>query len=155
MSVKVHLIAAARPNFMKVAPLYHALKATDWATPVLVHTGQHYDVNMSGWFFRDLGQAPQVRGNFMGRNDALVPGSQNVIGAQGVAGRIYAFGQNNRVCPEKAPLAGFGTQLFGNRGDTAGGLDTNCQNDQIEMKGLPGAAFRIFANDAQFIRHEV
>ena len=27
----VHLVAAARPNFMKVAPLYHALAATDWA----------------------------------------------------------------------------------------------------------------------------
>ena len=43
----IHLIAAARPNFMKVAPLYHALKATDWAKPVLVHTGQHYDRNLS------------------------------------------------------------------------------------------------------------
>ena len=51
----VHLIAAARPNFMKVAPLYHALKATDWANPVVVHTGQHYDANMSDVFFRDLG----------------------------------------------------------------------------------------------------
>ena len=40
---------------MKVAPLYHALKATDWARPVLVHTGQHYDVNMSDVFFQDLG----------------------------------------------------------------------------------------------------
>lgn len=39
---------------MKVAPLYHALKKTDWARPVLVHTGQHYDVNMSDVFFRDL-----------------------------------------------------------------------------------------------------
>ena len=51
----VHLIAAARPNFMKVAPLYHALKASDWANPVVVHTGQHYDANMSDVFFRDLG----------------------------------------------------------------------------------------------------
>jgi len=51
---KIHLIAAARPNFMKVAPLFHALKSTDWAVPVLVHTGQHYDVNMSDVFFRDL-----------------------------------------------------------------------------------------------------
>ena len=50
----IHLIAAARPNFMKVAPLYHALKATAWAEPVLVHTGQHYDANMSGTFFQDL-----------------------------------------------------------------------------------------------------
>ena len=52
--LKVHLIAAARPNFMKVAPLYHALRATEWAEPILVHTGQHYDVNMSDVFFRDL-----------------------------------------------------------------------------------------------------
>jgi len=51
----VHLIAAARPNFMKVAPLFHALGATDWANPVLVHTGQHYDHNMSDAIFRDLG----------------------------------------------------------------------------------------------------
>ena len=51
----IHLIAAARPNFMKVAPLYHALKATDWAKPVLVHTGQHYDRNMSDAILEDLG----------------------------------------------------------------------------------------------------
>jgi UDP-N-acetylglucosamine 2-epimerase (non-hydrolysing) len=50
-----HLIAAARPNFMKIAPLYHALNAArDWAEPVIVHTGQHYDANMSDAFFADL-----------------------------------------------------------------------------------------------------
>lgn len=54
MQKKIHLIAAARPNFMKVAPLYHALKQVGWAKPVLVHTGQHYDVNMSDAFFADL-----------------------------------------------------------------------------------------------------
>lgn len=52
--IKVHLIAAARPNFMKVAPLYHELKKTDWAEPVLVHTGQHYDHNMSDAILMDL-----------------------------------------------------------------------------------------------------
>ena len=51
----IYLVAAARPNFMKVAPLYHALSATSWCRPVLVHTGQHYDDNMSGTFLRDLG----------------------------------------------------------------------------------------------------
>jgi len=50
----VHLIAAARPNFMKIAPLYHALAQTKWCTPRIVHTGQHYDPNMSDAFFRDL-----------------------------------------------------------------------------------------------------
>jgi UDP-N-acetylglucosamine 2-epimerase (non-hydrolysing) len=51
----IHLIAAARPNFMKVAPLYHALKDLDWCDAKIVHTGQHYDVKMSDVFFRDLG----------------------------------------------------------------------------------------------------
>lgn len=52
--VKIHLIAAARPNFMKVAPLYHALAEQSWCELKLVHTGQHYDANMSDSFFRDL-----------------------------------------------------------------------------------------------------
>lgn len=51
----IHLIAAARPNFMKIAPLFHTLAATDWCNPQVVHTGQHYDFNMSDAFFRDLG----------------------------------------------------------------------------------------------------
>ncbi|MBU0877930.1 MAG: UDP-N-acetylglucosamine 2-epimerase (non-hydrolyzing) [Alphaproteobacteria bacterium] len=50
----VHIIAAARPNFMKVAPLYHVLSQADWCRVALVHTGQHYDANMSDAFFRDL-----------------------------------------------------------------------------------------------------
>jgi UDP-N-acetylglucosamine 2-epimerase (non-hydrolysing) len=51
---RIHLIAAARPNFMKVAPLYHALVPEKWCTAHIVHTGQHYDANMSDAFFRDL-----------------------------------------------------------------------------------------------------
>jgi UDP-N-acetylglucosamine 2-epimerase (non-hydrolysing) len=50
----VHMIAAARPNFMKVAPLWHALTAAPDFTPVLIHTGQHYDPNMSDAIFADL-----------------------------------------------------------------------------------------------------
>jgi UDP-N-acetylglucosamine 2-epimerase (non-hydrolysing) len=51
----IHMIAAARPNFMKVAPLLHALKADGSFDARLVHTGQHYDANMSDAFFSDLG----------------------------------------------------------------------------------------------------
>ena len=40
---------------MKVGPLFHALKRLDWACPVLIHTGQHYDPLMSDVFFRDVG----------------------------------------------------------------------------------------------------
>lgn len=54
MTKRVHMIAAARPNFMKVAPLWHALAASTEFEPVLIHTGQHYDANMSDDIFADL-----------------------------------------------------------------------------------------------------
>jgi UDP-N-acetylglucosamine 2-epimerase (non-hydrolysing) len=50
----VHLVAGARPNFMKIAPLFHVLSAESWCRPVLVHTGQHYSAEMSDAFFQDL-----------------------------------------------------------------------------------------------------
>lgn len=56
MPKKIFLIAAARPNFMKVAPLWRAMAArTGVLEPMLIHTGQHYDHNMSDVFFADLG----------------------------------------------------------------------------------------------------
>ena len=55
MPAEIHLVAAARPNFMKVAPLFHQLKAAAWARPVLIHTGQHYDPQMSDVFWEELG----------------------------------------------------------------------------------------------------
>ena len=49
-------MAAARPNFMKIAPLWRVLAARpDAFEPILVHTGQHYDHNMSEVFFAGLG----------------------------------------------------------------------------------------------------
>ncbi len=53
--LRIDLIAAARPNFIKVAPLFHALHDEPWCDLRLVHTGQHYDKNMSDAFFSDLG----------------------------------------------------------------------------------------------------
>lgn len=58
MAAVVHLVAGARPNFMKVAPLYKALQRERWCRLVLVHTGQHYDWEMSDVFLRDLGLPP-------------------------------------------------------------------------------------------------
>jgi len=53
---QIHLIVGARPNFMKMAPLYKVLKEQgDRYTPALIHTGQHYDEKMSKLFFEDLG----------------------------------------------------------------------------------------------------
>ncbi len=48
------LVVGARPNFMKIAPLYAELKQRG-VTQILMHTGQHYDDNMSKIFFDDLG----------------------------------------------------------------------------------------------------
>src|ERR1051325_4253379 len=54
--LKVINVVGARPNFMKVAPGVEAMRrrAGEFA-PLVVHTGQHYDAQMSDAFFRDLG----------------------------------------------------------------------------------------------------
>ena len=53
--LKVINVVGARPNFMKVAPIVAAMKARPAKfQPLVVHTGQHYDADMSDSFFRDL-----------------------------------------------------------------------------------------------------
>tara|TARA_Y100000590_G_scaffold183939_1_gene209506 strand:- start:365 stop:1432 length:1068 start_codon:yes stop_codon:yes gene_type:complete len=52
--MKLLLVAGARPNFMKIAPLIHKLQSSSLIESRLVHTGQHYDYEMSGAFFNDL-----------------------------------------------------------------------------------------------------
>ncbi|MBR5432853.1 MAG: UDP-N-acetylglucosamine 2-epimerase (non-hydrolyzing) [Bacteroidales bacterium] len=56
--MKVTIIAGARPNFMKIAPVIHAIQRAQTngkqISYRLVHTGQHYDKNMSGTFFEEL-----------------------------------------------------------------------------------------------------
>lgn len=47
-------VVGARPNFMKVAPVHRALATRPGVEQILVHTGQHYDLNMSGIFFQQL-----------------------------------------------------------------------------------------------------
>lgn len=51
-------VVGARPNFMKVAPVYRALSQHLQVRQTVVHTGQHYDFNMSDVFFQQLGLAP-------------------------------------------------------------------------------------------------
>ncbi len=59
MTILIDIIAGARPNFMKIAPIVHALaqrrRAGSRLQWRLVHTGQHYDRRMSGDFFTQLG----------------------------------------------------------------------------------------------------
>src|SRR5690606_16025391 len=64
--MKITLIAGARPNFMKIAPIIHAVhKAQKVGKDIqyrLVHTGQHYDHAMSETFFKEL-NIPQPDAN--------------------------------------------------------------------------------------------
>ncbi|PRY89720.1 non-hydrolyzing UDP-N-acetylglucosamine 2-epimerase [Mongoliibacter ruber] len=67
--IKLTLVAGARPNFMKIAPIIHAIiksksegNAIDYR---LIHTGQHYDKKMSGDFFEQL-NIPEPHANLGG-----------------------------------------------------------------------------------------
>lgn len=55
MSIQILHVVGARPNFMKAAPVVRALAEREGVHQTLVHTGQHYDVNMSDVFFQELG----------------------------------------------------------------------------------------------------
>ncbi|MFH1701748.1 MAG: UDP-N-acetylglucosamine 2-epimerase (non-hydrolyzing) [Candidatus Zixiibacteriota bacterium] len=58
MLKKIMLIIGARPNFIKAAPLMRELRThTDKFVPCLIHTGQHYDHNLSQLFFEQLKMA--------------------------------------------------------------------------------------------------
>ncbi len=54
MPTKILLVAGARPNFIKIAPLMRAFRASSQFDARLVHTGQHYDAKLSKIFFEDL-----------------------------------------------------------------------------------------------------
>ena len=60
----VYLVAGARPNFMKIAPIVRALQVDGRLRYKLIHTGQHYDRDMNDVFFEEFGiPVPDV---FMG-----------------------------------------------------------------------------------------
>jgi len=68
--MKILSIVGARPNFMKIAPIADELKKHETVEHFIVHTGQHYDANMSKLFFDELGiSEPNV-------NLGIGPGSQ-------------------------------------------------------------------------------
>ena len=80
------LVVGARPNFMKVAPVHRALaRAAPDARLVLVHTGQHYDEQMSSVFFGELGMPePDV---FLGVGSGT-HGEQTARALMGIEGAI-------------------------------------------------------------------
>lgn len=72
--MKISLIAGARPNFMKIAPIIHAIQktqSTNGITYRLIHTGQHFDEKMSETFFKQLNiPEPDVNLNCGGGSQA-------------------------------------------------------------------------------------
>ncbi len=77
-------VVGARPNFMKVSPVMRAVAAQSDAAQTLVHTGQHYDANMSDAFFRQLG-LPEPDVNLgVGSGSHAVQTAQMMIGLETV-----------------------------------------------------------------------
>jgi len=59
--MKIINIVGARPNFIKIAPIMHRMKKSAVIEPLLLHTGQHYDIEMSKRFFQELNiPAPDI-----------------------------------------------------------------------------------------------
>lgn len=81
---KVVSIVGARPQFIKAAPVSRALRAAQHAE-VLVHTGQHYDANMSAVFFDELGLPPPMHNLGIGsgshgtQTGAMLAGIERVL----------------------------------------------------------------------------
>lgn len=59
--MKIINIVGARPNFIKIAPIMHQMRKSSIIEPILLHTGQHYDIEMSKCFFEELNiPAPDI-----------------------------------------------------------------------------------------------
>ena len=128
--MKITLIAGARPNFMKIAPLIKAFEQFNESkvesgeiTYRLVHTGQHYDKNMSDTFFEELGipapdtnlgcgggtQAEQTAAIMMAFEKELMAHPTDVVLVVGdvtstMACSIVAKKLNTRVCHVEAGI---------------------------------------------------
>lgn len=98
----IDLIAGARPNFMKISPIIDAIKcAADRGDNIrfrLIHTGQHYDKNMSDSFFEQLGiPQPDVNlgaggGTQAEQTAAIMMGYEKLLMEQGVSALCLVVG---------------------------------------------------------------
>ncbi|NQT22677.1 MAG: UDP-N-acetylglucosamine 2-epimerase (non-hydrolyzing) [Candidatus Omnitrophica bacterium] len=86
MPHKIINVVGARPNYMKIAPLMEEMKkASSVFSPILVHTGQHYDKEMSHVFFKDLNMPkPDINlnvgsGSHAEQTAAIMIGFENIL----------------------------------------------------------------------------
>lgn len=87
MTASLHLlhVVGARPNFMKVAPVWAALALRAQVRQTLVHTGQHYDANMSDVFFAQLGLPEPDENLGVGSGSHAMQTAQIMIGFERLA----------------------------------------------------------------------
>jgi UDP-N-acetylglucosamine 2-epimerase (non-hydrolysing) len=128
--MKVLNVVGARPNFVKIAPLIAEMRKHRGITPLLVHTGQHYDAGMSGSFFRDLdiprpdyhlqarpgGSASQVSEIIARLEPVLASERPDVVLVVGdvnstLAGALAAAGQGIPVAHVEAGLRSFDRRM--------------------------------------------
>ncbi len=76
--MRIAAVVGARPNFVKIAPIMAALRGHPEAAATLIHTGQHYDVQMSQAFFSDL-EIPTPDVNLDVRSDTAVSQTAEVM----------------------------------------------------------------------------
>lgn len=114
--MKVLHVVGARPNFMKAAPVLHALAARAGVEQVLVHTGQHYDVNMSDVFFEQLGMpAPDVNlgvgsGTHARQTAEIMTGLERVV-PEGKPDVVLVYGDVNSTVAAALVAAKLGVRV--------------------------------------------
>ncbi len=98
--MKILTVVGARPQFIKAAPVSHALRALPGTEEILVHTGQHYDNRMSAVFFRDLALPPPDHnlgagsGAHGAQTAAMLTGLEALITAEQPTG-VLIYGDTN------------------------------------------------------------
>ena len=98
------IVAGARPNFMKIAPIWRAVRDRGRLSQLVLHTGQHHDFEMSRVFFEDL-ELPEP-GIFLGPSSGthaeqtgkIMQGLEKVLG---VYARVFSWwwGMSTRPWP--------------------------------------------------------
>lgn len=108
--MKIVTIIGARPQFIKAAAVSGVLRKH--FTEVLVHTGQHYDNNMSGIFFEELGiPQPDHRlytgpGSHGAQTAVMLTGIEKILQAE-KPGMVLVYGDTNTTLAEHLPLQNF------------------------------------------------
>lgn len=114
---KILLVAGTRPNFIKLAPLYHRLKSEGKYQALICHTGQHFDYNMSDVFWENLSiPEPDYRLDIKGDGVVDIIG-KTILGINGVIREtkfdaVVVFGDVNATVAGAIVAAQSGIKLI-------------------------------------------